>query len=46
MAPHAAPESYRVWVTGDFVTSGSGYITQQPGVHVTYHRGDLTVSAS
>ena len=24
------------WVTGKFVTSGSGYITQQNGVHVTY----------
>ena len=24
------------WVTGRFVTSGSGFITQQNGVHVTY----------
>lgn len=24
------------WVTGKFVTSGSGFITQQNGVHVTY----------
>ena len=49
MAPHAAgAESYiEVWVTGKFTTSGSGYILQQPGVHVTYHiEGDVTVSGS
>ena len=49
MAPHAVgAESYiEVWVTGDFTTSGSGYITQQPGVHVTYYiAGDVTVSGS
>ncbi len=46
VAPHAAgAESYvEVWVTGNFTTSGSGYIEQQPGVHVTYHiAGDVTV---
>src|SRR4051794_117703 len=38
IAPHAiGAESYvELWVTGDFVTCGSGYILQQPGVHVTY----------
>jgi len=49
MAPHATgAESYiEVWVTGNFTTSGSGYILQQPGVHVTYHiAGDVTVSGS
>lgn len=49
MAPHAAgAESYiEVWVTGNFTTSGSGYILQQPGVHVTYHiAGDVTVSGT
>ncbi len=49
MAPHAVgAESYiEVWVTGSFTTSGSGYILQQPGVHVTYHiQGDVTVSGS
>lgn len=49
MAPHAAgAESYiEVWVTGNFTTSGSGYILQQTGVHVTYHiAGDVTVSGS
>lgn len=49
MAPHApGAESYiEVWVTGNFKTSGSGYITHQPGVHVTYHvEGDVTVSGS
>jgi len=44
----AGQESYvEIWVTGDFTTSGSGYITQQPGVHVTYYiEGNLTVSGS
>lgn len=49
MAPHAAgAESYiEVWVTGNFTTSGSGYILQQAGVHVTYHvAGDVSVSGS
>ncbi len=49
MAPHAVgAESYiEVWVTGKFTTSGSGYILQQSGVHVTYHiEGDVTVSGS
>jgi hypothetical protein len=49
IAPHAAgQESYvEVWVTGKFTTSGSGYIVQAPGVHVTYHiEGDITVSGS
>ncbi len=41
-------ESYiEIWVTGSFTTSGSGYILQQAGVHVTYHiAGDVTVSGS
>jgi hypothetical protein len=49
LAPHATgAESYlEVWVTGDFKTSGSGYILQKTGVHVTYHiAGDVTVSGS
>lgn len=49
MAPHAlGAESYiEVWVTGDFTTSGSGYIQQEAGVHVTYHiEGNVTVSGS
>lgn len=49
LAPYASgQESYiEIWVTGDFTTSGSGYIVQQPGVHVTYHiEGDVTVSGS
>ncbi len=49
MAPHApGADSYiEVWVTGKFTTSGSGYILQQPGVHVTYHiEGEVTVSGS
>ena len=49
MAPHAVgAESYiEVWVSGSFTTSGSGYITQQAGVHVTYYiGGDVTVSGS
>jgi hypothetical protein len=47
MAPSAAgQESYiEVWVTGSFTTSGSGYILQQSGVHVTYYvEGNITVS--
>ncbi|MGB8166834.1 MAG: hypothetical protein WCF18_05045 [Chthoniobacteraceae bacterium] len=49
LAPHAVGvESYiEVWVTGNFTTAGTGYILQQPGVHVIYHvEGDLTVSGS
>ncbi len=42
----AGQDSYvEIWVTGDFTTSGSGYILQQPGVHVTYYiGGNVTVS--
>ena len=42
----AGEESYvEIWVTGDFATSGSGYILEKPGVHVTYYiAGDVTVS--
>ena len=49
LAPYAAgQQSYiEIWVTGDFTTSGSGYILQQAGVHVTYHiQGNLNVSGS
>ena len=49
IAPHAVgQESYvEIWVTGNFTTSGSGYILEQAGVHVTYHiQGDVTVSGS
>ncbi len=49
LAPHAAgQESYvEIWVTGDFTTSGSSYMLQQPGVHVTYHiEGDVKVTGS
>ena len=49
LAPHAVgKESYvEVWVTGDFKTSGSSYILQQPGVHITYHvEGEITVTGS
>ena len=49
LAPHAVGvESYaEIWVSGNFTTSGDGYILQQPGVHVTYHiEGDITVSGS
>ena len=49
LAPYAAgQQSYmEIWVTGDFTTSGSGFIDQQAGVHVTYHiQGSLTVSGS
>jgi hypothetical protein len=39
-------ESYvNIWVTGDFQTSGSGYILQQAGVHVTYWvQGSINIS--
>ena len=34
-----------VWVTGNFTTSGSGYITEQNNIHVTYYiDGTVTVS--
>jgi hypothetical protein len=49
LLPHAAgQESYvEIWVTGDFTTSGSSYILQKPGVHVTYHiEGDVKVTGS
>jgi Tfp pilus assembly protein PilX len=49
LAPYAPDvESYiDIYVTGNFTTSGSGYVLQQPGVHVTYYiQGDLTVSGS
>ena len=49
LAPHAVGvESYiEVWVTGDFDTSGTGYIQQEAGVHVTYHvEGDVDVKAA
>ena len=49
LSPHAVgQESYvEIWVTGDFTTSGSGYVLQEPGVHVTYHiAGDVTVTGS
>lgn len=48
-APHVSgQESYvEVWVTGKMTTSGSGYIDQLSGVHVTYYvEGDITVSGS
>jgi len=49
LAPHAVgQESYvEIWVTGDFATSGTGQILQQPGVHVTYHiKGNVDVTAT
>jgi len=49
LAPHAVgQESYvEIWVTGDFATSGTGQILQQPGVHVTYHiKGNVDVTGS
>ncbi len=41
LAPYAAgQQSYvEIWVTGNFTTSGSAYITQGAGVHVTYYIG-------
>jgi hypothetical protein len=34
-----------IWVTGKFTTSGSGYVTQDPNVHVTWIvDNDITVS--
>jgi hypothetical protein len=34
-----------IWVTGSFTTSGSGYITQENGVHVKYYvDGSVTTS--
>jgi hypothetical protein len=49
LAPHApGAESYiEVWVSGDFTTSGSGYILEEAGVHVTFYiAGDMTISGS
>ena len=41
-------DSYvEIWVTGKMTTSGSGYITQDPKVHVTYWvDNDITLSGS
>ena len=47
LTPHAAgQESYiNIWVTGKTTISGSGFIQQAPGVHVTiYCEDDVTVS--
>jgi hypothetical protein len=47
LAPHVTgEESYlNIWVTGKTTISGSGFISQLPGVHVQiYTEGDLTVS--
>ncbi len=47
LAPHAAgAESYvNIWVTGKTTVSGSGFIQQQPGVHVQiFSEDDITVS--
>jgi hypothetical protein len=49
LSTHAAgEESYvEIWVTGKMTTSGTGFITQDPGVHVTYYvEDDITVSGS
>jgi hypothetical protein len=49
LAPHApGAESYiEIWVTGKLTTSSSGYIAQQPGVHVIYHvEGDVSVTSA
>jgi len=36
-----------IWVTGKMTTSGSGYITQDPSVHVTYWvDNDITLSGN
>jgi hypothetical protein len=36
-----------IWVTGDFQTSGSGYILQQTGVHTIWHiDGSVNISGS
>jgi hypothetical protein len=36
-----------IWITGKFTTSGSGYITQNSGVHVTWIvDNDITVSGT
>jgi hypothetical protein len=47
LAPHVVgQESYiNIWVTGKTNISGSGYIQQSPGVHVTiYCEDDVTIS--
>ena len=36
---------YDIWITGDYTTSGSGYITQDAGVTTTWYvDGDMTTS--
>jgi hypothetical protein len=46
--PTPGTDAYiNIWVTGNFTTSGSGYIKQEANVHVTYYvEGDITVSGS
>jgi hypothetical protein len=40
-----AQESLVIWVTGDLVTSGSGYVQQDSNIKVTYYvAGDVTLS--
>ena len=49
IAPYAAgQDSYaEIWITGDMVTSGSGFITQQANTHVTYYvQGNVNISGS
>jgi hypothetical protein len=49
LEPHAVgQESYlEIWVTGDFLSSGSGEIITKPGVHVVYHvEGNITITGS
>jgi hypothetical protein len=49
LAPNTdGTDSYiEIWVTGKLTTSGGGYITQDPKVHVTYWvDDDITVSGS
>jgi len=47
-APSPGQDSYiNIWVTGNITTSGSGFIKQMPGVHLTiWVEGDVTVSGS
>lgn len=47
LAPHAnGQESHiHIWVTGKTMISGTGFIQQSPGVHVTIHcEDDVTIS--
>jgi hypothetical protein len=49
IAPNSdGTDSYiEIWVTGKLTTSGSGYITQDPKVHVTYWvDNDITLSGN